>query len=136
MLECAYTSQLPSFQLSGKKNSTHKELFRLNVDIAAFSKTHLLEEESLTESHYTFYWKGRSANSNSIHGVGFTNRNTLVPKFGQLPQRISERLMLLRYPVSDGNTVNLTSAYAVTLDSAHEVKEIKTGRIYSQNPQS
>ena len=32
--------------------------------------------------------------------------------------------MLLRYPVSDGNTVNLISAYAPTLNSAHEIKEV------------
>ena len=101
-----------------------KELFRLNVDIAALSETRLLEEGSLTESHYTFYWKGRPTNSNRIHGVGFAIRNTLVPKLGQVPQGISERLMLLRYPVSDGNTVNLISAYAPTLDSAHEIKEV------------
>ena len=82
-----------------------KVLFRLNVDIAALSETRLLEEESLTESYYTFYWKGRPANSYRMHGVEFAIRNTLVPKLGQVPQGISERLMLLRYPVSDGNTV-------------------------------
>ena len=35
-----------------------KELFRLNVDIAALSEARLLEDRSLTESHFTFYWKG------------------------------------------------------------------------------
>ena len=75
MLECAYTSRLRSFQSERRTALIDKELFRLTVDIAALSEMRVLEEGSFSESHYTFYWKGRSANSNKIHGVGFAIRN-------------------------------------------------------------
>ena len=66
------------------------ELQRLNIDIVAFSETHLSGEDQVTEvgSGYTL-------------GVGFRIRSTLVDKI-EHPTGITDRLMKLRVPLACG----------------------------------
>lgn len=101
-----------------------EQLDRLNVDIAALSETHLLGEGSLIEQNYTFFWKGYPEDGRRMHGVGFAIKNEIVNSLQQLPHGISERLMTLKYQVANGNNVNIISAYAPTLDSDLEVKDL------------
>ena len=99
------------------------ELERLNIDIAALSETRLLEDGSLEDNNYTFFWKGLPAGSRKIHGVGFAIKNELVPMLSELPKGISERLMSLKYQLPDQTYVTVISAYAPTLDSEQEIKD-------------
>lgn len=102
-----------------------KELSRYNIDIAALSETRLAEEGSLTEigSGYTYFWKGKAQNEDRIHGVGFAIKNSILKNFPNLPTGINERLMKLRFPISDKRFATIISAYAPTLTSSDDVKE-------------
>ena len=86
------------------------------------SGTRLLEEESLVDGNYTFFWKGLPNGSRKIHGVGFAIRNSLLPRLTELPHGISERLMTLKYQLSDKSEVHVISAYAPTLDADQQNK--------------
>ena len=57
-----------------------KELQRYRMDIAALSETRLADEGSLREEGggYTFFWKGKLQDEDSIHGVGFAIRSSLL----------------------------------------------------------
>ena len=79
-----------------------KELSRYNIDIAALSETRFAEEGSLTElaSGYTFFWKGKAQNDDSIHEVGLVIKSSLMKQFPEMPVGIRERLMKLRIPIS------------------------------------
>ena len=52
-----------------------QELHRLSIDVAALSETRFADEGSLTEEHYTFFWKGHPATHSRIHGVGIAVKN-------------------------------------------------------------
>lgn len=99
------------------------ELKRLNIDIAALSETRFLDDGSLSDNQYTFFWKGLPAGSRKIHGVGFAIKDDLVPVLSELPRGISERLMTLTYQLPDKTYVTVISAYAPTLDSEPETKD-------------
>ncbi|XP_030747088.1 craniofacial development protein 2-like [Sitophilus oryzae] len=101
-----------------------KELYRLNVDIAAISETRLPGEGCLAENEYTFYWKGYPEDQNKkLHGVGFAIKNNLATKLQQAPQAISERLMTLRYPIGHNKFVTVISVYAPTLKADPEITD-------------
>jgi len=101
------------------------ELSRYNIDIAALSETRLADEGSLNEmaSGYTFFWKGLSANSRRIHGVGFAVRTKLLQTLPESPVAISERLMTLRIPLAKHRCATFISTYAPTLPSDDETKD-------------
>lgn len=99
------------------------ELDRLSVDIAALSETRFLDEGSLTDGNYTFYWKGLPSGSRKLHGVGFAIKNSIVSRLHELPHGISERLMSLKYQLPDKSFVNVISAYAPTLDADQHLKD-------------
>lgn len=57
-----------------------------------------------------------------MHGVGFAIKTKMVQDYQLTPIAISERLMTLRIPLSDGIFMTLISAYAPTLDADEDVK--------------
>jgi len=103
-----------------------RELNRYNVDIAALAETRLADEGSLTEvdGGYTFYWKGLPEAERRIYGVGFAVRNNINKTLPQSPVGISERLMKLRLPLTNGRFATLFSCYAPTLNGSEETKDI------------
>lgn len=100
-----------------------QELNRMDIDIVALSETRFLEEGSLVDSGYTFFWKGLPKGSTRIHGVGFAIKTGLVPRLTEMPHGISERIMTLKYQLQDRSFVHIISAYAPTLDSEQQIKE-------------
>ncbi|XP_032231344.1 craniofacial development protein 2-like [Nematostella vectensis] len=102
-----------------------KELARYNIDIAALSETRLADEGSLTEqtSGYTFFWKGKAAHEDRIHGVGLAIRTSLLKELPDLPTGVNERLMKLRLPLCYKRYATIISAYAPTLTSPEETIE-------------
>ena len=103
-----------------------RELQRFKLDIVALSETRRAEEGQLREElgGYTFFWKGKDDNEPRIHGVGFAIRNEIVDKLTELPVGVNERLMTLRIQLDKNQHATIISAYAPTLDSDDEVKEI------------
>ncbi|XP_026746155.1 craniofacial development protein 2-like [Trichoplusia ni] len=103
-----------------------RELARYNIDIAAISETHLSDTGELSEhlGGYTYYWSGRPAGERAGSGVGFAIRNSLARDLSELPKGVNDRLMTLRMPISNNKYAHLISAYAPTLPSADEDKEL------------
>lgn len=103
-----------------------RELARYRIDIAALSETRLAEEGSVTElkGGYTFFWKGKSKDEDRIHGVGLAIKTSLLKQLPDLPTSINERLMKIRFPVNRTRHATIISAYAPTLTSSDEMKEV------------
>ena len=87
-----------------------KELQRLNIDIAALSETRFSDEDQLTEesSGYTIFWKGKPAGTRRDGGVGFAIKTSLISQVEQ-PIGISDRIMMLRVPLSCGRYLYILS---------------------------
>ena len=108
-----------------------QELARYNIDIAAISETRVLGDSEIREAGggYTFFLKGKPKGDKCHHGVGFAIRSKLVPLLqGKHPVGINERLMTMSLPLESG-TLSLISAYAPTLPSSDESKELFYGTL-------
>lgn len=68
-------------------------------------------------------FSGKAETENRIHGVGFPIKNTILKNFPNLPVGLNERLMKIRFPISDKRFATIISAYAPTLTSADDDKE-------------
>ncbi|KAI8505331.1 hypothetical protein Bbelb_174400 [Branchiostoma belcheri] len=99
-----------------------RELFRLNIDIAALQETRLPDSGSLKEDSYTFFWQGKTSEEPREHGVGFAIRNTLLHMI-EPPSGGTERIITIRLSTHEG-PVNLLSVYAPTLQATSEVKDL------------
>ena len=134
--------------LDRKKNNTRPErrtatvameFERYGIDIAALRQTRFAGDGQLTETNYTFYWKGKDENELRMHGVGFAASNSFVSQLTELPVGISERLMMLRVKLVDSRQATMISAYAPTLDTTDEDKEMfyaQLGTILTAIPES
>ena len=98
-----------------------RELSRYNIDIAALSETRLSDEDQLKEvgAGYSIYWIGKPKGEKREGGVGFAIRSSLTSRIDQ-PHGISDRIMLLRVPLSNSRSASILSVYAPTLDSCQE----------------
>lgn len=110
------SQQLPKTALVGVG------LNRLTIAIMAFQKTRLLDEGTICEAHYTFFWQGKGTNSVREHGVGFAVRNDLLHAT-KIPIGISKHIMALRWS-SECHYVTLISVYASTLGAAAETRDL------------
>ena len=104
-----------------KSKAIDLELHRLNVDIAALQETRLLEDGSIRERNYTFFWKGKEADHKREHGVGFAVKNSLLG-FIEQPTGGTERLLKLRLCTAKG-VATFICAYAPTLKGTSEEKD-------------
>ena len=94
-----------------------QELTKYKIDIAALSKTRLVDEASITEDLgcYTFFWKRYPQNESRIEGVGFAIRNGLLRPLSDDPFGISPRPMKLKTKLSNYRYATLPSCYDPTL---------------------
>lgn len=97
-----------------KTTTIDRELLRLCVDVAALQETRLLDEGSIREDNYTFFWKGKNDGERRDHGVGFAVRNCLLGCI--------ERIMHIRLLTASG-PITLVSAYVPTLKAAADIKD-------------
>eukprot|EP00058_Branchiostoma_floridae_P011910 XP_002597398.1 hypothetical protein BRAFLDRAFT_69317 [Branchiostoma floridae] len=102
-----------------------RELAKLDIDIAAISEVRFAEQGSLTEhgAGYTLYWSGKGRDERRLSGVGFMIKNSIANKLQNLPVGHSDRLMSLRLPLQDNQSVTLISVYAPTLQADPATKE-------------
>ena len=89
-----------------------RELQGYQVDIAALSETRFLDKGQLSEvgSGYTIYWSSHKAERNA--GVGFAVRTPLVYQLESQPQGINDRIMTMRFLLSD----NATKRFGLTIN--------------------
>src|SRR6201996_3765554 len=99
-----------------------KELQRLQLDIVALQETRLPDSGSIKEKTFTFFWQGKSDQERREYGAGFAVKNSLLGSIIP-PSSGSERIFTLQLHTSRG-LVNLISAYAPTLTSAAEAKDM------------
>ena len=91
------------------------------MNIAALQETRLAGDGSLREQNYTFFWQGKRADEQRIHGVGFAVKNSLLSTI-ELPTGGTERLLILKMTARTG-VVNFVCAYAPTLCSTEDEKD-------------
>ena len=97
------------------------KLHRLDIDIVTLQETSLVEDRSLTETHYTFVWQEKLLEDRHELGVGFAVRNSLLLML-EPPIGGSERILTLRLSTSSG-PVNIVTAYAPTLYFNRDVND-------------
>ena len=98
-----------------------RELFKLDIDVAALQETRLAETGSIKESHYTFFWCGRNQDESRIHGVGFAISNKYIKDINT-PVGVCERIITVRM-MSTAVPLNIICVYAPTLPSTDDVKD-------------
>ena len=72
---------------------------------------------------YTFFWWGKPADEDSLHGLGLVIGTSLMKDTPSLPLRINELLMKLHFPLNRTCHVTIISTCAPTLTSPDEAKE-------------
>ena len=112
-------NNLPNHGTLRKTYLIDRELARLKIDVAALQETRLLESGKIREENFTFFWQGRGADENRIHGVGFAVSNKIVKDF-DTPVGISERIITMTYKKT-GSPTHLVCAYAPTMTSEADV---------------
>ena len=127
MLECKNTTRQGRCSTNHRRTALLcKELEHFKVDIAAICETRFEGSDQLVEQGYTLFWKGKTKEEKRESGVGFVLKNTIVEKLEELPLGISDRIMVLRVPLSKGRYASFVSVYAPTMTSCDE----EIGRFY------
>ena len=96
------------------------ELTKYNIDITALCETRLSESGSLDDLEYSFFWSGKPEGERREAGVGFAIKNNIVTKLTEMP--VSERIKMMRLPLSKDNFATLISVYAPTMTNPDENK--------------
>ncbi|KAI0210361.1 hypothetical protein LSAT2_004900, partial [Lamellibrachia satsuma] len=89
------------------------ELAKYNIDIAALCETRFSESGSLNEP------KGERREA----GVGFAIKKDIVTKLTEMPRPVSDRIMMMRLPLSKDNYATIISVYAPTMTNPDDNKE-------------
>ncbi|GFS08390.1 hypothetical protein ElyMa_003013000 [Elysia marginata] len=110
-----------------------RELAKRNFDIAALQETRLTAIGSLKEK-YTFFLQDLGPGEHRIHGVGIAVRNTIIASV-KPPFQGTGRIISLLLNTSCGST-HIFSAYAPTLSSSVEVKDVFYEELEEKNPRN
>ena len=99
------------------------ELAKYNIDIAALCETRFSESGSLNDLEYSFFWSGRPKGERREAGVGFAIKKDIVTKLTEMPRPVSDRIMMMRLPLSKDNYATIISVYAPTMTNPDDNKE-------------
>ena len=101
-----------------------RELARLDIDIAAFSKVRFAEQVSLREdgAGCTLFWSGKNKDEHHLCDVGFMIKTSITRKLENFPAGHSDHVMFLRLPIQD-KFATVLSVYTPTLQAETGVKE-------------
>ena len=125
-LECLNIARQGCHLKTWKENSPyHKGLAWYNINIATLSETRLADKGMLREAGagYTFFWWGKPADEDRLHGVRLAIRTSLMEDIPSQPFRINECLKKLHLPLNRTCHVTIISTYAPTLTSPDEAKK-------------
>lgn len=101
---------------------------RCFLGINAILEVYLPEDGFSKEMGYTFYWSGKPGEAKWVSGVGFAIKSELDYRLVELPPCVSDRIMILNLPLSNGRYSSLIIVYAPTLDFYDE----DVGHFYSE----
>ena len=99
------------------------ELAKYNIDIAALCETRFSEFGSLNDLEYSFFWSGRPKGERREAGVGFAIKKDIVTKLTEMPRPVSDRIMMMRLPLSKDNYATIISVFAPTMTNPDDNKE-------------
>ena len=101
-----------------------RELFRLDINVAALNEARFAQQGSLGEhaAHCPLSWSRKNKNERRLSGVGFMIKASISKKLQTLPIDHSDRLLSLRLPIQDNNFVTVISVYAPSLQAETGVK--------------
>ena len=99
------------------------ELAKYNIDIAALCETRFSESGSLNDLEYSFFWSGRPKGERREAGVGFAIKKDIVTMLTEMPRPVSDRIMMMRLPLSKDNYATIISVYAPTMTNPDDNKE-------------
>ena len=105
--------------------SVCRELGRYDIQIAALSQIWFADVGEIKEvgAENTFFWRGRNGEERCEAEVGFAIKTELIGQLSGLPKGKNDRLMTLRFPLSDNIHATIISAYAPTMTNSDEVKD-------------
>ena len=111
--------------LKGEQALIAKELAWYHIDITALNKTRLAAEGMLREAGagYTFFWSGKPADEDRLHGVRLAIRTSLMKDAPSLPVRINECLMKLCFWLNRTPQATIIITYSPILTSLDEAKD-------------
>ena len=66
---------------------------------------------------YIFFWNGKP------EGVGFAIKKDIVAELTEMLRPVSDRIMMMRLPLSKDNFATIISMYATTMTNPYENKE-------------
>ena len=78
---------------------------------------------SLNDLEYSFFWSGKPEGERREAGVGFALKKDIVTKLTEMPQPVSDKIMMMRLPLSKDNFPTIISVYALTMTNPDENKE-------------
>ena len=99
------------------------ELAKYNIDIAALCETRFSESGSLNDLEYSFFWSDRPKGERREAGVGFAIKKDIVTMLTEMPRPVSDRIMMMRLPLSKDNYATIISVYAPTMTNPDDNKE-------------
>ena len=99
------------------------ELAMYNIDIAALCETRFSESGSLNDLEYSFFWSGKPKGERREAGVGFAIKKDIVTMLTEMPRPVSDRIMMMRLPLSKDNYATIISVYAPTMTNPDDNKE-------------
>ena len=92
------------------------ELAKYNIDIAALCETRFSDSGSLNDFDYSFVWSGKPEGERRVAEVDFAINNDIVTKLTEMPRPVSDRIMMMRLPLSKDNVAKIIGVNAPTMD--------------------
>jgi exonuclease III len=100
-----------------------KELEIIGVDVAALQETRLEGSGMIKEKEFSIFWSGVEAGERIQAGVSLAVRNDVRKKMNTLPKAISDRIIVMRLPLSNDKFATIISTYAPTMTYPEAEKE-------------
>ena len=91
-----------------------KELEKIGVDVAALQETRLEGSGMIKEKEFSIFWSGVEAGERRQAGVSLAVRNDVLKKMNTLPKAISDRIIVMRLPLSNNKFATITYAPTTT----------------------
>ena len=70
-----------------------------------------------------FFWSGKPEGERREAGVGFAIKKDIITKLTEMPRPVSDRIMMMRLPLSKDNFATIISVYVPTMTIPNENKE-------------
>jgi hypothetical protein len=77
----------------------------------------------IKEKEFSIFWSGVEAGERIQAGVSLPVRNDVLKKMNTLPKAISDRIIVMRLPLSNNKFATIISTYAPTMTNYPEAEK-------------